>query len=71
MVALAGLLKALEAWSSQAPADWGALIVATLISFVCAYTTIHFFLKLVERIGLFPFVIYRLLLGVVLLAFML
>jgi len=71
VVALAGLLKALEAWSSQAPAAWGALFVGALISFVCAYATIHFFLKLVERIGLFPFVIYRLLLGVVLLTFML
>ena len=59
-------------WRSwEAPAAWGALLVGTLISFVCAYATIHFFLKLVERIGLFPFVIYRLLLGVVLLVFML
>lgn len=71
VVALAGLLKALEAWSSQAPAAWGALFAGTMISFVCAYATIHFFLKLVERVGLFPFVIYRLVLGVVLLAFML
>ena len=47
VVALAGLLKALEAWSSQAPAAWGALFVGALISFVCAYATIHFFLKLV------------------------
>ena len=69
VVALAGLLKALEAWSSQAPVAWDAMFAGTMISFVCAYATIHFFLKLVERVGLTPFVVYRLLLGVVLLAF--
>jgi undecaprenyl-diphosphatase len=69
VVALAGLLEAMEAWSSQATVAWNALFAGTMISFVCAYTTIHFFLKLVERVGLFPFVIYRLVLGVVLLAF--
>lgn len=69
VVALAGLLKALEAWSSQAPVAWDAMFAGTMISFVCAYATIHFFLKLVERVGLTPFVVYRLVLGVVLLAF--
>ena len=71
VVALAGMLKALEAWSSQATVAWGAMFAGTTISFVCAFTTIHFFLKLVERVGLFPFVIYRLVLGVVLLSFLL
>lgn len=69
VVALAGLLKALEAWSSQAPVAWDAMFAGTMISFVCAYATIHFFLMLVERVGLVPFVLYRLVLGVVLLAF--
>ena len=31
---------------------------------VSAWLCIHFFLKLVERTGMLPFVIYRLLLGV-------
>lgn len=69
VVALAGLLKALEAWSSQVPVAWGAMFAGTMISFVCAYATIHVFLMLVERVGLTPFVVYRLVLGVVLLAF--
>jgi len=67
VVVLAGLLKGLEAWSSPLPVAWDAMFAGTVISFLCAYTTIHFFLKLVERVGLFPFVIYRLVLGVVLL----
>lgn len=69
VIVLAGLLKALEAWSSQAPVAWDAMFAGAMIAFACAYATIHFFLKLVERVGLFPFVIYRLVLGVVLLGF--
>lgn len=69
VVILAGLLEAAEAWTSEAPVAWGAMLVGTVVAFACAYATIHFFLKLVERVGLFPFVIYRLVLGVVLLVF--
>lgn len=69
VVVLAGLLKGLEAWSSPVPVDWDAMFAGTMISFLCAYTTIHIFLKLVERVGLLPFVIYRLVLGGVLLSF--
>ncbi len=46
---------------------WGYTLLATVVSGLVAYSTIHFFLKLVERVGLAPFVIYRLLLGAVLL----
>jgi undecaprenyl-diphosphatase len=67
VVVLAGLLEGMEAWSSPGPVAWDAMLVGTLISFLCAYATIHFFLKLVERVGLFPFVIYRMVLGIVLL----
>lgn len=69
VIVLAGGLEALEAWSSHDAVAWDAMLVGMLIAFVCAYTTIHFFLKLVERVGLFPFVVYRLALGAVLLAF--
>jgi undecaprenyl-diphosphatase len=34
---------------------------------VSAWLCIHFFLQLIERIGMWPFVAYRLLLGAVLL----
>ena len=69
VIVLAGSLEAFQAWSSDAPVAWDAMLAAVLIAFACAYATIHFFLKLVERIGLFPFVVYRLVLGVVLLVF--
>jgi len=38
------------------------LIVAVL-SFISAYIAISFFMKLVSRIGMFPFMVYRVLLG--------
>ena len=47
--------------------DWTAIILGTVLSAVTAYLCIHLFLKLLERIGMLPFVIYRLVLGVVLL----
>jgi undecaprenyl-diphosphatase len=44
------------------------LIIGALISAVSAFLCIHVFLKLLERVGMTPFVIYRLVLGVVLLS---
>ena len=69
VIALAGGVKAAEAWTSDAQVAWDAVIAGTAVSGVVAYLTIHWFLKLVERIGLVPFVVYRLLLGAVLFAF--
>ena len=42
------------------------LILISLISFLTAFFTIHFFLKLVDKIGFLPFIFYRLLLGLLL-----
>lgn len=42
------------------------LYVAIAVSAVFAYLTIHWFLQLLDRIGLMPFVIYRFILGAVL-----
>jgi undecaprenyl-diphosphatase len=46
---------------------WGTLAAAALLAAASAALTIHFFLRLLQRMGLMPFVIYRVLLGVVLL----
>jgi undecaprenyl-diphosphatase len=43
------------------------LALGVAISAVSAYPTIHFFLRLLQRIGMMPFVVYRLILGAVLL----
>ncbi|NCP64733.1 MAG: undecaprenyl-diphosphate phosphatase [Paraglaciecola sp.] len=65
----AGLLATVDLISSPALVDWLALLTGALISFVCAYTCIFLFLAWISRIGMLPFVIYRLLLGTVLLVY--
>lgn len=47
----------------------GDTFLGITISFVIGILTIHFFLKFIKKIGLLPFAIYRVLLGVVLLYF--
>ena len=49
------------------PVAWEAIFIGTVVSAVSAWLCIHFFLKLIERTGMWPFVVYRLLLGAVLL----
>ncbi len=68
VIVLAGGLKGLDLIEEAAPVDWGAMIIGVVTSAITAYACIHFFLKLLERIGMLPFVIYRLVLGGVLLA---
>ncbi len=50
--------------------DWLTLGFGAMIAFICALACIHFFLQWITRIGMLPFVIYRLLLGVVLFVFL-
>jgi undecaprenyl-diphosphatase len=68
VIMLAGGLNALELVQAAEPVDWNSLLLGSVISAVSAYLCITLFLQLLERIGMLPFVIYRLLLGVVLLA---
>jgi undecaprenyl-diphosphatase len=42
---------------------WGELLAGAALSFVAAYLCIHLFLSFIERCGMLPFVIYRLILG--------
>lgn len=43
--------------------DWMPIIVGVGVSAVSAYICIHYFLSFINRIGMLPFVIYRLILG--------
>jgi undecaprenyl-diphosphatase len=49
--------------------DWYSLLYGAGFSFVAAYLCIHLFLSWISRLGMLPFVIYRLILGLVLLIF--
>ena len=65
----AGLLATLDLVAEPNAVDWSALAYGALFSFVSAYICISLFLTWINRIGMFPFVIYRLLLGAVLIFF--
>jgi undecaprenyl-diphosphatase len=66
VIVLAGGLLTLDLIKSPDLVDWRAMTIGVVTSAITAYLCIHFFLKLLERIGMLPFVIYRLLLGAVL-----
>jgi undecaprenyl-diphosphatase len=65
----AGLLSTLELLQNPNAVDWNALIFGAVFSFVSAYACIYLFLAWISKIGMLPFVIYRLLLGSLLLMF--
>lgn len=67
VILLAGGLKTLELVQSPLSVDWTALITGAVFSAISAYLCIFLFLKMLERIGMWPFVIYRLILGAILL----
>jgi undecaprenyl-diphosphatase len=46
---------------------WSELFAGAALSFVAAYLCIHLFLSYIEKCGMLPFVIYRLILGAALL----
>jgi undecaprenyl-diphosphatase len=60
---MAGGLETLDMIQSPDAVDWTSLWLGALLSFAVAYLTIHFFLKFIEKISMLPFVIYRFLLG--------
>ncbi len=67
IILLAGGYQVVKLVIQPEQTDWVVLIAAVLISGLSAYLCIHFFLKLLDRTGMLPFVIYRLALGLVLL----
>lgn len=54
-----------DLFESNEAVDWTSLGLGVLLSGITAYLAIHYFMQYIERIGMLPFVIYRLLLGVV------
>jgi undecaprenyl-diphosphatase len=49
------------------PVDWGALALGVVLSGVAAYVAILYFLRFIEQVGMWPFVLYRLMLGALIL----
>jgi len=69
IILAAGLFSTLDLVESSNHVDWSALLYGAAFSFIAAYLCIHLFLNFISRIGMLPFVIYRLILGAVLLVF--
>lgn len=69
VIALAGTLK-IKDWLElpQQAAGLDALLTGYVISAISAYACIHYFLAFLERTGMTPYVLYRMLLGLMLLA---
>jgi undecaprenyl-diphosphatase len=70
-IAMAGSYLTLKLIIAGEGVDWNVLAFGSLLAFVSAFACIHYFLILLEKVGMMPFVIYRLLLGVGLLWFVL
>ena len=67
-IALAGMLVTLDLIKSTEPVLWDLIAMGAIVSAVVAYLTISWFLKFLEKVGMLPFVGYRLILGVFLFA---
>ena len=67
LILAAGSLKTLELIYQAVVPDWQAIVLGTLVSAISAYICIYYFLALINKIGMLPFVLYRLILGGVLL----
>ena len=67
VIAAAGGYGVLRMLGHKAHIDWFQFGMATILSAVAGWLCIAAFLALLQRVGLVPFVIYRLALGVVLL----
>jgi undecaprenyl-diphosphatase len=63
-----GVLQSVRMVTEVHPIGWLDLLLGVVVSALSAALCIHFFLRLIDRVGMLPFVIYRVLLGVVILA---
>ena len=62
-IAGAAMLKIADLSTSTAPVDWGLLVLSSTLAMISAYLCIKLFLEVITRIGFLPFVLYRLVLG--------
>ena len=60
-------LMILDLVGQDGPVDWQSLAIGAALSFVAAYFCIRLFLGFIDLIGMTPFVVYRLVLGIALL----
>lgn len=68
VILMAGSYEGYHYLKEATATDWTAVSIIAMSSGVTAWLTIHLFLGFLERTGMLPYVIYRFLLGIVLIA---
>lgn len=69
-ILMSGGLLTLDLFRSDTDVDWLSIFLGVGLAFITAYLCIHYFLRFIERMGMLPFVIYRLVLGGLILLFL-
>lgn len=67
-IALPGLLKGKELVSSASTVDWIPLIIGIFVSALMAFLCMEWFMRFIQKVGMRPFVIYRIILAAVIFA---
>jgi undecaprenyl-diphosphatase len=67
IIAAASLLGSRDLLHNGMETDWLPLLAGFVVAVLSTYACIHWFLAFIRRIGMQPFVVYRLILGAVLL----
>ncbi len=67
VIVLACGLETISLIRADVTVDWLFMALGVLVSGISAYLCIHYFLVFIKRIGMQPFVIYRIVLGIALL----
>jgi undecaprenyl-diphosphatase len=63
LILAAGSVKLLELLSLNTEVEWSSITMGVILSAISAYLCIYLFLKWLNKIGFFPFFVYRLILG--------
>ncbi len=66
VIVLASALKMLDLLQATDPVDWAAMAIGLAVAGISAYLCIALFLRFLERTGMAPFALYRLVLAAVL-----
>lgn len=67
-IALPGLLKGGELIANGQAVAWDLLAIGALVSALVAFWCMNWFMRFVQTVGMMPFVIYRILLAIVIVA---
>jgi undecaprenyl-diphosphatase len=67
LILAASLLKSIELNGSEVHISWLDILLGTGLSAISAYLCIHYFIRLLDSVGMMPFIIYRFFLGLLLL----